>query len=107
MNVVFQEFVLVTPKKVGEDSEGILQGIVKAQLKWDALRRELINKGYIILFVNEHFCGIPRRVIVGPAVPVSSSAMIKEDFYRISEELGLPFESGVYYVEEEQTARVS
>jgi len=99
MDVVFQEFVL----DLGEgDDEESPQSIPDGAAKWDACRRALIREGYTVLPASKHFCGVPARVIVGPVIPVPSSSEIKMDFYRITKELELPFESGSCFFREEQ-----
>lgn len=57
----------------------------------------LSRGGYEVLFSNEKcFGGVPHSVIVG--FDLKEFRNVKKDFYTLSQDLGLSFASGTYYV---------
>lgn len=61
------------------------------------LRKEMLRKGYSVLESQTMYGGIPQTIIVGGEHGMGH----KEDFYNLTERLGLKFKSGDYYIETE------
>lgn len=68
--------------------------------KLETLSNELKRIQYDVLFSGEIFAGFPERIIViGKANGVNGLPDIKNDFYKLSEELHLPYSSGRFYMD--------
>ena len=95
MSEIYQEFKLDT-----EEMRRKLSKLNEAERRnWNptkarkTLVEKLTEKGFTVLGSNASYCGIPESILVGGQLEMGH----KEEFYKLSRELGLAFSSGVFY----------
>ena len=93
MPVLFQRFELnlEAMTKLGE------QELLRLNLPRAGriLRRDLVNRGYLVLESHESFGGVPKDILVGGQLTQGHKA----DFGEITERLGLVYDSREYYAQ--------
>ena len=65
------------------------------------LRSELVRRGYQVLETMNYINGVPTQIILGGERTLKH----KNDFYELCGELKLPFSSGDFYIECNQTEK--
>ena len=67
----------------------------------DQLKTALLGSGYDFLETMTTHYGAPTQIIIGRTVEGATSLTHKQDFYGLTEKLGLPYTSGEAYQQED------